>query len=90
MQLGSMFIWNCNIALHVSDAFCIHLQEHLETVVAASGEWHETGWGIQQGAQGRTVSYTQYDLVWMPSTLDALLDISPRLMSLTRGCYYSF
>ena len=39
-------------------------------------------------------SYTQYVLVWMPSTLDALLDAllgtSPRLMSLTRGCYYSF
>ena len=29
MQLGSMFISNCNIALHVSDAFCVHLQEHL-------------------------------------------------------------
>ena len=27
-----------NIALHVSDAFCVHLQEHLETVEAASGE----------------------------------------------------
>jgi len=40
MQLGSMFIWNCDIAVHVSDAFCVHLQEHLETVVAASGEWH--------------------------------------------------
>ena len=38
MQLGSMFICNCNIALHVSDAFCVHLQEHLEIVVAASGE----------------------------------------------------
>ena len=38
MQLGSMFICNCNIALHVSDAFCVHLQEHLETVEAASGE----------------------------------------------------
>jgi len=62
MQLGSMFIWNCNIALHVSDAFCVHLQEHLETVVAASVE-----------------SYTQYDLVWMPSNLDALLDTSTRL-----------
>ena len=34
MQLGSMFICNCNIALHVSDAFCVHLQEHLETVEA--------------------------------------------------------
>ena len=31
MQLGSMFICNCNIALHVSDTFCVHLQEHLET-----------------------------------------------------------
>ena len=38
MQLGSMFISNCNIALHVSDAFCIHHQEYLETVEAASGE----------------------------------------------------
>ena len=38
MQLGSMFICNCNIALHVSGAFCVHLQEHLETVEAASGE----------------------------------------------------
>ena len=38
MQPGSMFISNCNIALHVSDAFCFHLQEHLDTVVAASGE----------------------------------------------------
>ena len=43
MQLDSMFIFNCNIALHVSDAFCVHLQEHLETVEAASGELHETG-----------------------------------------------
>ena len=37
MQLGSMIISNCNNALHVSDAFCIHPQAHLETVVAASG-----------------------------------------------------
>ena len=36
MQLGSMFISNCNNALHVSHTFCIHPQEHLETVVAAS------------------------------------------------------
>ena len=27
MQLGSMFINNCNITLHVSDAFCVHPQE---------------------------------------------------------------
>ena len=37
MQLGSMFINNCNITLHVSDAFYVHSQEHLKTVVAASG-----------------------------------------------------
>ena len=43
MQLGSIIIINCNNALHVSDAFCVHPQEHLETVVAASGVWHETG-----------------------------------------------
>ena len=53
MQFGSMFICNCNIALHISDAFCVHLHEHLETVEAGSGEWYETGWGIQQGVQGR-------------------------------------
>ena len=86
MQLGSIFICNCNIALHVSDAFCIHLQEHLETVEAASGEWHET----VQPSPPANQSYAQYDLVWMPSTLDALLDTSTRLMSLTRGCFYSF
>ena len=38
MQLGSMFISNCNNAPHVSDALCVHPQEHLETVEAASGE----------------------------------------------------
>ena len=38
MQLGSMFICNCNIAVHVSDASCVHLQEHLEIVESASGE----------------------------------------------------
>jgi len=43
MQLGSMFISNRNNAVHVSDAFYVHPQEHLETVVAASGVWYETG-----------------------------------------------
>ena len=37
MQLGSVFISNCNNALHVSGAFCVHPQEHLETAVAAFG-----------------------------------------------------
>ena len=36
MQLGSMFICNCNIALHVSDVFCVHLQEYLETEAATT------------------------------------------------------
>ena len=36
MQLGSMFICNYNIAVHVSDAFCVHLQEHLETLMAST------------------------------------------------------
>ena len=48
MQLGSMFISNCNNTLHVSDASCVHPQEQLK-------------------------SYTQYDLVRKPSTLDALI-----------------
>ena len=37
MQLGSVFISNCSITLHDSDAFCVHPQEHLKTVVAAAG-----------------------------------------------------
>ena len=37
MQLGSRFIVTAIITLHVSDAFCIHPQEHLKTVVAATG-----------------------------------------------------
>ena len=40
MQLGSMFINNCNITPHVSNAFCVHPQEHLKTAVAASGVRH--------------------------------------------------
>ena len=35
MQLGSMFICNCNIALHVPDAFCVHLQDGIHTSVDA-------------------------------------------------------
>jgi hypothetical protein len=37
MQLGSMFISNCNNTLHVSDAICVHPQEHLKTVVTVDG-----------------------------------------------------
>ena len=47
MQLGRMFISNCNNTLHVWEDFCVHPQEHLETVVTASGVWHETGWSIE-------------------------------------------
>ena len=36
MQLGSMFISNCNNALYVSDAFYVHPEEHLKTVVTVS------------------------------------------------------
>jgi hypothetical protein len=37
MQLGSMFSSNCNNTVHVSDAICVHPQEHLKTVLTASG-----------------------------------------------------
>ena len=37
MHLGSMFISNCDITLQVSDAFYVHPQEHLKTVLATSG-----------------------------------------------------
>jgi hypothetical protein len=35
-----MFISNCSIPLHVSDAICVHPQEYLKTVAAASGVCH--------------------------------------------------
>jgi hypothetical protein len=50
MQLGSMFINNCSNALHVSDAICVHLQEHLKTVVTASVVRHEVS---SKNVQGR-------------------------------------
>jgi len=57
MQLGSMFNCNCNIALHVSDAFCVHLQEHLEIVEAASGELHAARY--KANINRTTETYTQ-------------------------------
>ena len=53
MQLGSMFISNCNSALHVSDAFCVHPQEHLETVVAPLVYDMRRGEVSIKGVQGR-------------------------------------
>ena len=66
MQLGSMFICNCNIALHVSDTFCAHLQEHLEIVEAASGEWHETGWGINKASKVDGIHTKSYCVLLCP------------------------
>ena len=43
MQLGSIFISNCSNTLHISDAFCVHPQEYLKTVVRAFDVLHETG-----------------------------------------------
>jgi hypothetical protein len=40
MQLGRIFISNCNITLRVFFFFCVHPQEYLKTVVAASGVCH--------------------------------------------------
>ena len=39
MQLGSMFISNCNNTLHVSDAFCVHPQEHLKAIDLGRPYW---------------------------------------------------
>ena len=66
MQSSSMFIGNCKIVLHVSAAFCVQLQEHLETVEAASGEWRKDGVRYQTRrprSMASTLSHTQYDLV---------------------------
>ena len=78
MQLGSMFICNCNIALHVSDAFCFHLQEQLETVEAAS---------VGNVTLYYIVTYpvTLVQPVYTPVYVSF---VSCR-MSLTRGCFYS-
>jgi hypothetical protein len=43
LHVSSIRVNNCNNALHVSDAICVHLQEHLKTVVTASGVRHEKG-----------------------------------------------
>ena len=80
MQLGSMFICNCNIALHASDAFCVHLQEHLETAEAAYGEWHETGWGIQQVLYTIWLSVDAIDLGRLVGYLNPSCVIHQRLL----------
>jgi hypothetical protein len=71
MQLGSMFISNCNNTLHVSDAFCVHPQEYLKTVVAANGVRHETGWNIQYWRPRSMASALSHIVFRKPTTLDA-------------------
>jgi hypothetical protein len=46
MQLDSMFISNCNITLHVSDAICVHHHEYIKTVVEASGVCHAASYKV--------------------------------------------
>ena len=53
MQIGSMFISNCNNTVHVSDAFCVHPQEHLKTVVTASDYDVRQREVSNKGVQGR-------------------------------------
>jgi hypothetical protein len=53
MKLGSMFISNCNITLHVSDAFFVHPQEYIKTVVAASMYVMRRGEVSNKGVKGR-------------------------------------
>jgi len=75
MQLDSMFISKCDITLHVSDAFCIHPQEHLKTVVAASGALKNCSsslWCMTWDTMTSCGSHRP----WTP-----LLDTSPRIMS---------
>ena len=82
MQLGSMFISNCNNTLHVSDAFCLHPQEHLKTVVTASGVWHETGWSIQYGrprSMTSALSHIVYRTGWLVVRVDRLTASQPVL-----------
>ena len=86
MQLGSMFICNCNIALHVSDAFCVHLLEHLENCLYCF--WYSP----------ITINVSWYYIVTYPVTLaqpaysytPVYVSFISCSMSYTRSCYYSF
>jgi hypothetical protein len=53
MQLGSMFISNCNNTLHVSDGICVHPQEHLKTVEKPLVFDMRRGEVSSKGVQGR-------------------------------------
>jgi hypothetical protein len=61
MQLGSMFISNCNITLHVSDAFCFHPQEYLKTLVYFMRRGEVSNKGVQGRwlPQVRLMTYTR-------------------------------
>jgi hypothetical protein len=77
MQLGSMFISNCNNTLHVSDAIYIHPQEHLKSVVTASGVWHEMGWSIQSERPRSMASALSHIVCRTPHNTDNLKTKAP-------------
>jgi hypothetical protein len=72
MQLGSMFISNCNNTLHVSDDICVHPQEHLKTVVTASGVWHAARYKVN-------INMCIYRLYWSYRVRVTFLFLSSQL-----------
>ena len=104
MQLGSMFICNCNIALHVSDAFCVHLQEHLDLgrlvgylrPSVSNINVHTLHLPKLFWYASITINVALYYIVTYPVTLvhpvytPVYVSFISCSMSRTRGCFYSF
>jgi len=73
MQLGSMFISHCDITLHVSDAFCVHPQEYLKTVIAASTIVFKYSWGWTQKASKTCRVISHWLISILPSCIMLVL-----------------
>ena len=95
---GIVFIKNYKYALHVSDALCVHHQEHYK-LTAATGVCHELGWNkscidVKVG-EYCTIPWPKCDSFW-PWNSTVLIDldiytvfIPTQLMTNTSGCCYS-
>jgi hypothetical protein len=99
MQIGSMFISNCNNTLYVSDAILRPSSGALKTVVADSGVWHAARYKANAGillyllsvlnSNSNLCKFNPVTLVQPVYTPVYVSFISCR-MSNTRGCHYSF
>ena len=89
-----VFIKNYKYALHVSDALCVHLQEHY-TVTAATGICHELGWNKSciDVKVGEHCTIHGQNVIFWPWNSTVLTDlhiytgfIPTQLMTNTSGC----